>query len=354
MSMCDLNDDQLLLRVRDSSPIVPDEVLSAAGATAQRVFARATTEAPSRHGGVPRRPATRWTRQATRWTRQATQWTRQATRWTRQATRWTRPAKRSGRSAFGLLSGVATAIAAIVAVLLISLGGEVSIVQRAYAATSPVGVIVHYEEITASPVTSDRQRVTYWIDGARSRALYDVGNPKDLQDISIGDGELRTLAHGMLVIQPLGRDAARCSPGSALLGVCPGGPGGTPVDGLRELLRSGAMRSSGHTTINGRRLDVLSGMTKGPLGVLRVRALVDARTFVPVRVTIVDALPRGATKTDRQTGIVNTLTITGYERLPINTANRTLLTLPAHPGVRVLRFRACPTKAQPGKLCRSR
>jgi hypothetical protein len=326
MSMCDLYDDQLLIRVRDSSPVVAPEVLSADGATAQRVFARSTAEARKQPG--------------------------RAKGW--QPAGWGRPATGWGRSGVGLLSGAATAIAAIVAVLVVSLGGGVSIVQRAYAATSPVGVIVHYVEVTHSPLRSDRQRVTYWIDGAQSRALYDVGNPKELQDIAIGNGELRNLAHGMLVVQPLGRYTARCSPGSALLGVCPGGPGGTPVDGLRELLRSGAMRSSGQTTINGRRLDVLSGSTKGPLGVLHVRALVDAHTFLPVRVTMIDALPTGVTTTDRKTGIVNSLTISGYERLPINSANRRLLALPAHQRVRVLRLRACPTKAQPNKLCRSK
>jgi hypothetical protein len=56
------------------------------------------------------------------------------------------------------------------------------------------------------------------------------------------------------------------------------------VDALRSLYGSGHIHATGHTTINGRDVDVLTSSTRD----LRVRALVDAHTFVPVKATMIE------------------------------------------------------------------
>ena len=90
---------------------------------------------------------------------------------------------------------------------------------------------------------------------------------------------------------------------------------------------------------------MLTGRTRD----LRVRALADARTFQPVKVTVTETLSGG----NAQTAVTNTLTITDYQRLPITPRNRKLLDLPAHPNVPITHFRSCPTITNSHKLCRS-
>jgi hypothetical protein len=247
-----------------------------------------------------------------------------------------------------VVTAITAAVVAAAVVVVAGLGGGDSIVQRAYAATSPAGAIVRYVEVTRGSAPADHQRVTYWVDGAESRQLIDVGRLKDRQQITTGHGVRRTLGLGLLVVMPLGPAPKRCSPELSLMGDCTGVANAAPVDGLRSLLHSGRLHASGHATVGGRRLDVLVGSTSGSLGLLRVRALVDARTFVPVRVTMVDALPKGHSRT----GVVNRLTISGYVRLPETPRNLKLLALPAHAKVKLIRFHACPTRARPNRLCR--
>jgi hypothetical protein len=316
----DVLGDELLLRVREDAPIVPADVLSATGAAAARVFALATARplAPARRVAWP------WIT-------------------------W------RGRRRVGLLSWATTGLAAVVAAavaLMVSLGGGPSIVERAYAATNPAGVIVHYVETTQGSVPADRQKVTYWLDGANSRQIIDIGKPQLLQDIVTTRSRLENLGLGMLTFEPLGPLTTRCPAELALLGDCAGVPNSTPLEGLRGLLHSGAIHAAGHTTIRGRRLDVLVGSVTGQMGLLRIRALVDARTFILAKVTMIDALPTGRAKGDAKHGVVNTLTITGYQRLAVTPQNLRHLALPAHPRVRVIRLRACPTKKLPNKLCR--
>ena len=130
-----------------------------------------------------------------------------------------------------------------------------------------------------------------------------------------------------------------------LEGGCAEGQNSSPIDALRSLFRSGQIHATGHTTIDGRRVDVLTGSSQN----LHVRALIDTRTSLPVKVTMTLTFPPG--RGARQ--VTDALTITDYQRLPVTPGNRQLLALPAHPQVRVIRFRSCPTKTNPRKLCRS-
>lgn len=314
----DLLGDELLMRVRADAPAVPGDVLAATGSAALRVFARVTAIPPA-----PERPAFS------------------------PRGRW------RGRRRVGLLSGATTVLAGVVVaavVLIVSLGGGTSIVERAYAATDPAGVIVHYTETTRSSMPGDDQRVTYWLNGASSRQIIDIGKPKLLQDIVTTDGHLENLGRRMLVIEPYHPGRYSCRAGMALEGYCAGVRNGTPLDGLRSLLRSGAIHATGLTTIAGRRLDVLVGNTiGGPGGALRIRALVDAHSFIPVKVTMTNRLPTGDSG---KRAVVLTLTISGYQRLAVTPRNLQHLALPAHPHVRVIRRHACPTKRQPNRLCR--
>jgi hypothetical protein len=318
-------EDMILLRVRDSAPDVPEDVLSSTGPAAQLVFARATATTRSGMEGRDRARAASPDLRA-------------------RSSIWL------GRQRIGAF-GLATVLAAVIAAMLFSLGGGPSIVQRAYAAIDPTGVIVHYVETTVSPEPADRQQVAYWLHGLDSRQVVNVdnSNPKYRQDIVTSGGLLRNLGLGKLVITPVGPTPTRCAQALVLLGDCAGVPGATPMNGLRSLYHSGRMHVAGHTTVNGRPVDVLVGsIHSGVIGELKVKALVDAHTFSPVRVTITDALPKGNAKT----GIVNVLTITHYQRLPVTPRTLKLLALPAHPGVPVIRFHTCPTKKHSNELCR--
>jgi hypothetical protein len=159
-------------------------------------------------------------------------------------------------------------------------------------------------------------------------------------------GQVYTLAFGTLSSMPAWPASTRCAPAIVLEGGCAEGKNNTPIDGLRSLYRSGQIHANGHATINGRRVDVLTGST----GDLRLRALVDAQTFLPVKVTMTETFPQGRGRR----AFTNALTISDYQRLPTTPHNRQLLDLPPHPNVRVIRFRPCPTKTDLRRLCWSR
>jgi hypothetical protein len=318
-----LFEDEVLERVRESGPVVPDDLLSLTGASAQRVLARVLATSTSADTAADgRAPASS-------------------------------PA-RAGRSSWltrrrvGALAGVVVAVAAVVAILAIgSGGGGPSILGRAYAATNPAGVIVHYIETTRSSLqTAHRflpQVTEFWIDGRDTHQIIDGNDGKARQDIVTSGGRQETLTFGNLVIAPAWPASTKCAPALVLTGDCAEGRNSTPIDGLRSLLRAKMLHLAGTTMIAGRRVDVLTGTT----GNLRIRALIDASTFVPVRVDMVLTFAGHANPP-----VTNTLMITGYQRLPATPGNRKLLALPAHPNVRVIRLHVCPTKANPRKLCR--
>lgn len=171
----------------------------------------------------------------------------------------------------------------------------------------------------------------------------------------VGDGQVRNLTRGKLAVMPVLPASTPCPTELVLNGGCAEQQNDTPVDGLRSLYRSGHIHAAGRTVINGRDVDVLTGRTRD----LRVRALVDAHTFQPVKVTMTEALFGGnaqtavtvtVTVTDTDT---DTDTITNYQRLPTTLRNRKLLALPAHPNIAVTHFRSCPTSNSPYELCPS-
>jgi hypothetical protein len=320
-----LFEDDLLERVREVAPLVPADVLSSTGPSAQRVLTHVlATPARADAAGPTRPPAGRPAGAA-----------RQST-W---LTRWR----------VGAVAGLATAIAVVVAILVIGASGGPSIVARAYAATNPAGVIVHYIETSRSSLQANTQVpyiTEFWVDGPDSHQILEANNPKKRQDIVTSGGQGYTLAFGTLAIIPAWPANTRCAAAIVLEGGCAEGQNNTPIDGLRSLYRSGQIHTNGHATINGRRVDVLTGSTAN----LQLRALVDAHTFLPVKVTMIETFPQGRGRRP----ITYALTITDYQRLPTTPHNRQLLQLPPHPNVRVIRFRPCPTRTDPRKLCRSR
>lgn len=319
-----LFEDDLLERVRELAPLVPADVLSSTGPSALRVLTRVLAT-PARAGATdPARPPAA------------------------SATGAARPPTWLTRWRVGAVAGLATVIAVLGAILVIGAGGGPSIVARAYAAINPAGVIVHYVETGYSSLLANRhvQFISeFYIDGHTSHQILEPNDPKARQDIVTSGGQVWTLAFGTLSSIPAWPANTRCAAAIVLEGGCAGGQNNTPIDGMRSLYRSGQIHANGHATINGRRVDVLTGST----GDLRLRALVDAHTFLPVKVTMTETFPQGRGRR----AVTNALTITDYQRLSITPQNRQLLALPPHPNVRVIRFRPCPTKTSPRKLCRS-
>lgn len=325
MTDSQLFEDDLLARVREVAPRVPGEMLSSTGPSAQRVLTHvlAATER-DRAAGPTREPMNRSTAWTARWS--------------------TRLTRRRG----GALAGLAAVIAVVAAILVIGAGGGPSIVARAYAATDPAGVIVHYVETSHSSLQA-KSRVPdiaeIWTYGQDSHQILYANDPKRRQDIVTSNGQSQTLAFGNLAIMPSWPANTRCAAAIVLEGGCAEGQNNSPIDALRRLYRSGQIHATGHTTINGRRVDVLTGSSQD----LYVRALIDARTSLPVKVTMTETFPQGRGARP----VTDALTITDYQRLPVTPANLEFLALPAHPHVRVIRFRPCPTKTNPRNLCRS-
>jgi hypothetical protein len=316
-------EDDLLQRVREIAPEVPAEVVSSTGASAQRVLTHVLATALLDGASPTHDPVIRSAGSATR-----------RSTW---LTRHPAPA----------LAGL-TALIAIVVSLLVVGGGGSSVVARAYAATDPAGVIVHYVETTHSSLEA-RGRVPdldeFWTYGQDSHEILDANDPEAREDIVTSNGQLEALGFGVLSISPSWPASTRCAVALVLEGGCAEGQDNNPVDALRSLYSSGQLHATGHTTIDGQRLDVLTGSSNN----LHVRALIDAHTFLPVKVTMSETLGHlpGARP------VTDALTITGYQRLPVTPRNRQLLVLPAHPHVRVIRFHLCPTKTDPFKQCRS-
>ena len=214
MSDNQLFHDEVIERVREFAPVVPADVLSSTGPSAQRVLdrvlamtARANTvdigRAPIGTANSRARPA--W------------------------LTRWRA----------GALTGVVTAVAVIVAVLVIAGGAGPSIVGRAYAATDPVGVIVHYVETTRSSDGGTPEVSEYWLNGPDSRQLFNANRPSSRQDIVVSGGQMRNLSRGKLVVVPVLPASSPCPTELVLNGGCSEQQNNTPVDGLRRLYRSG-------------------------------------------------------------------------------------------------------------------
>ncbi len=322
MSENQLFENELFERLRDVAPQVPAEVLSPAGSSAQRVLARVlATPRGDRAAGLTYDVPTRSASRTGRWRT-----------WLR-----ARPV--------AAVTSLAAVAAVVISILVIAGGGASSIVAGAYAATDPAGVIVHYVEsshssLEASPVPDITE---FWTYGHNSRQLINANKPQRRQDIVSDGGQVRNLAFGTLLIMPAWPANTHCAAAMILEGDCAEGQKSDPIGALRTLYRSGQIRATSHTTINGRRVDVLTGKSNE----LRVRALIDARTFLPITVTMTETFPQA----HGVRPITYALTITGYQRLPVTARNLQLLQLPAHPHVQVVRFHSCPTKTNPHRLC---
>jgi hypothetical protein len=234
---------------------------------------------------------------------------------------------RRGMATGAVLAAVASAVVALVAV--VGDGGS-SIVARAYAATNPAAVIVHYVETMTSlqGQRASTDTAELWIYGDRSHQIFDADDPKSRQDIVAGGGQVQTLGYGAVISSP--DRHIRC-PAAFVLAGCVVSANNSPIAALRALYRSGQIHPTGHTIIHGRRVDVLSGRSRG----FSIRALVDGQTFVPVKVTVTETVR--PSKRVAPTTVV--MTITGYQRLPVTARNLRRLALPPHPHVQLLHLR---------------
>lgn len=234
----------------------------------------------------------------------------------RQAARWLAPS-------------LALAIAVVLAAVALTAGSGPSIVARAYAATSPAGVIVHYVE-TARPLqpavgTSTKSKI--WIYGDQSHQIIDPDSPKNRQDIVANHGRVQTLAFDTLSSSRYSPADTRC-PATGVLEGCVLSENNSPIAALRALYRSGVIHATGHATVDGHRVDVLTGQSPN----LSIRALVDERTFLPTKVTMTLTFPR----VKRARPATYVLTITDYRQLPVTTSNLRPLALPPHPHARLV------------------
>jgi hypothetical protein len=245
--------------------------------------------------------------------------------------RWPRRRTQRGRAAGAVLAIVASAGLAFL--VTVGAGGS-SVVARAYAATDPAGVIVHYVETTSFQHRSP-QTLEVWTYGDQSHQILNADDPKNRQDIMASHGHVYTLTDGQLMTSLYSPADIRC-PAAGILSGCVLSENNSPIAALRVLYRAGEIHLTGHTTVDGRRLDVLSGRS----GSLRLRALVDGHTFVPVKVTMTRTLTWPRTKVPLPPSTV-VQTITDYQRLPVTASNLRRLALPPHRGARVLRFFPC-------------
>jgi hypothetical protein len=231
--------------------------------------------------------------------------------------------------AFGLaLASLAAAI------LLITANGTPSIVARAYAATDPSGVIVHYVETLTFSGRGSRAKTTIrevWRSGRRLHVIQAPNNPTATDDIAIDGRDVRNYAQNTIAIYKLPATFARgsCTPGQALAQLCNNNAQADPVAVLRRLARAGRLRSTGPTMLDDHRVDRLTGTTDG----YTITALVDPHTFLPVRIQATEQIPRPRVFGPAQ---YLTTTVSNYQQLTTSPQNVKLLLLRPHPGARTV------------------
>jgi hypothetical protein len=233
------------------------------------------------------------------------------------------------RTARWLAPALALATVVVVAAAALTSGGGASLVTRAYAAMSPTGVIVHFVETARSlrPNGATASTSEIWIYGDQSHQIINPRSP-NRQDLVAHDGRVQTLAFNTLSSSRYSPADNRCSAIDVLEG-CVLTQSNSPITALRALYRAGLIHATGHATANGRGVDILTGQSRN----LRIRALVDAHTLLPAKVTMTFTLPR----TGRVRVANYVLTITDYQRLPVTTSNLRQLALPPHPQARLIR-----------------
>lgn len=241
-----------------------------------------------------------------------------------------RAPRRSGLARSGarwLVSTLAVAVAVVVAVFVVSAGGGSSVLARAYAATSTNGVIVHYLESfrgqQGNTITTSQTRV--WISGQQRHLIITPGRGP-IQEVAFDGSHEQNYMNGtMYTFAAPASLLHECDATSTLRFDC---VAREPLVAVRGLYRSGRMHAEGQRTVDGRRVELITGGTGG----LWVRALVDPRTFVPIQIRVIDQLhPPGPVPSIRVTTM-----ITDYTRLPLTPQNRKLLLMRDHPHASVV------------------
>jgi hypothetical protein len=259
-----------------------------------------------------------------------------------------RAARNLNRRAVPALIAVVIALAITAAVT--RTGGQLSLAARAYAATNPAGVIVHYVEITSvapAPPHGEpahghflvgwTRRQEVWRSGSRSRVLVTSGFDIDGRLHPIAMELTRDLAreeiyaaHTIFGVQrPTGHSLpAFCTASVA----CELLEAPDPVVVLHRLAAEGRLREAGETRHDGRTLVVMLD-ARNPNA---IRIYVDPNTGVPVevvqRVTSISPLPM-------------TTTILDYERLAPTAQSERLLAMRPHPRAR----RFCTVAIRPNR-----
>jgi hypothetical protein len=180
---------------------------------------------------------------------------------------------------------------------------------------------------------SERSERWTALDPLRERTRYTIapegGAAPHTMDITYADGVMRIKQSWMDELQTdqLSEEKYESMRGE----FSPGRPGPDPVAGVRALLAGGELTTAGEQTLDGRRVLRLVGEephygkeAEGS-GATKVEYLVDASTFVPVRITYDDVIvDRGRTVGS----IGRVVTFETFERLPATPANEALLRLP--------------------------
>jgi hypothetical protein len=268
--------------------------------------------------------------------------------------RLTLPPLRSWRIAAGGVITVAVVLA-IIAVIPRT-GGDISLVQRAYAATDPAGGIVYYTTSTRSTfgsgarTSSIESRAQVWRSGLLSRRVETVTNhlhdgqaaqrgSYEQATARIASGETNnsysstrnTVFKGFLAFRgSTSPESVNCrrSPSCAVTTE-------DPVLALRELYAAGRVHEAGHEQLNGKTLTVLEGngaaRTQPSVRFIRLnpsaRILVDPKTGAPVELTTLYVQqPQAPT---------STTIFHEYKHLQLNPQTERLLRFRAHPHARI-------------------
>jgi hypothetical protein len=249
-----------------------------------------------------------------------------------------RAARYLNRRAAPALIAVVVALALTAAVT--RTGGQLSLAARAYAATNPAGVVVHYVEITRvapRPPHGESAHGHFLVGWTRREEVWRSGSSSRVVIVSAFDVNGRLHPIAMELIQKLSRleaYAARTifrvprqashalAPQCAANIACELLEGPDPVVTLHRLAAEGRLREAGRTRRDGRALVVMLD-ARDPQAKLRI--YLDPNTGVPVEITQpvpgVSPLPM-------------TTTILDYQRLALTAQSERLLAMRPHPRAR--------------------
>jgi hypothetical protein len=233
-----------------------------------------------------------------------------------------RPRRFRGRMFAAPLAGITAAAIAII-VLLSGGPGGASLVDRAYAAISGNGAIVHFVETSRARPDLGNEVATaqVWIAGKRVRAIITVRGEiahrieVKRHEVIVNGDRVTTIRDGHVQTE-----AGRvCAP---LLGFCDGAIG-NPFSAIRSLYKSGHLRQASIQTLRGRKVGVIVGTLHGLSSPISMRIFVDPKTAVPVEIVenagVIHVVNRG-----RVVRIVTSV-ISNYRQLPMTPKNEALL-----------------------------